>query len=276
MGHMNKKKFKMIGPENYRKIVMAMCRGNKIPDDLNPGQDGILVAKQTLQDVVSMTLAARKAYGASRMLVATKACEFIRMVTGDDDTEICVAGGYYCQDCETQPVHDFKWWLCENTGKLGGWFCATNGCAYDKGRMAGLIAFADKQNPEKSFVVKTRMPSGKTANLLYAMKLVNMMRLGEFPFSEGEIHDRRHGGIGEAIKSFIAEDDVKYYRNIEMLRRNVKGGTIKYPDVDRYKPMPEFKVRQGKNDVTLKPRDKNRAFAYYDVGKVFNLSLIHI
>ena len=97
-----------------------------------------------------------------------------------------------------------------------------------------------------------------------------MMRLGEFPFSEGEIHDRRHGGIGEAIKSFIAEDDVKYYRNIEMLRRNVKGGTIRYPDVDRYKPMPEFKVCQGKNDVTLKPCDKNRAFAYYDVGKVFN------
>ena len=181
---------KMIGSGNYCKIVMAMCRGNQIPDDLNPGQDVILVAKQTLQDALSMTLAARRAYGASRLLVAGKACEFIRMVTGGDETEICIAGGYYCQDCQTQPVHDFKWWLCENTGELGGWFCAANGCAYDKGRMAGLISFVDKKDKEQSFVVKTRMPSGKTGNLFSAIKVVNMIRLGEFPFSDEDI--RRH------------------------------------------------------------------------------------
>ena len=33
--------------------------------------------------------------------------------------------------------------------------------------------------------------------------------------------------------------------------------------------MPEFKVCQEENDVTLKLRDQNRAFAYFDVSKVF-------
>ena len=226
------------------------------------------MAKQTLQDVVSMTLAARKAYGASTMLVATKACEFIRMVTGGDDTEICIAGGYYCQDCETQPVHDFKWWSCENTGELDGMFCAANGCAYDKGRMAGLIAFADKQNPEKSFVVKTRMPSGKTANLLSAIKLVNMIRLGEFPFSDEET--RRHGGIGEAIKSFIAEDNERYYRNFDMLRGVAKSGTITYPAVDR-DCYPEFRVSEEENSAFLRSCDSgDRGFIYFDVGELFD------
>ena len=101
----------MIGAGNYRKIVVALGKGNRIPHRLNPGQDGILVAKQTLQDVVSMTLAARKAYGASRMLVATKACEFLRMIVGGDNSEICLGGGYYCQACETQPKFDYHWWL---------------------------------------------------------------------------------------------------------------------------------------------------------------------
>ena len=179
------------------------------------------MAKQTWQDVVSMTLAARRAYGASRLLAAGKACEFIRMVTGGDETEICIAGGYYCQDCETQPVHDFKWWLCEN----GGWFCAANGCAYDKGRMAGLISFVDKKDKEESFVVKTRMPSGKTANMLSAIKLVNMIRTGEFPLRDDEI--QRYGGLGKAIKQWIAQDNERYYRAFDMLRKVEAPGKIK-------------------------------------------------
>ena len=201
MEHLNNKKIiKKIGARNFRLLVMCMMREKPLPADVpEPGQDGRLIAATTLKNVMGMIMAARIAYGASRLLVATKACEFIRMVTGGDETEICIAGGYYCQDCQTQPVHDFKWWLCENTGELGGWFCAANGCAYDKGCMAGLMSFVDKKDKEKSFVVKTRMPSGKTGNLFSAIKVVNMIRLGEFPFSDEDI--RRHKKTGKIIKS---------------------------------------------------------------------------
>ena len=65
-----------------------MIKSKPFPDDVpDPGQDGLLLANQTMQNVLTMMLAARKAYGASRLLVASKACEFLRMILGGDDTD---------------------------------------------------------------------------------------------------------------------------------------------------------------------------------------------
>ena len=146
----------------------------------------------------------------------TPPCQNKGGFVGDEGAEVCAGGGYYCQTCWSQPKYDFQWTVARKCGQLSGWFCAANGCPYDKKRMAGLITFKDKTNPTGSFVMNTRMPSGTTANLLGAIKVVNAIRLGECKVTDDEA--RKHGGLGEALKSMIGADNDRYYRCFDQLR----------------------------------------------------------
>ena len=181
---------------------------------------------------------------------------------------MCAGGGYYCQTCWSQPKYDFQWTVARKCGQLSGWFCAANGCPYDKKRMAGLITFNDKTNPKGSFVMNARMPSGKTANVLSAIKVVNTIRLGECAMTDEDV--RRHGGLGEALKKTIGADNDRYYRYFDQLRRVAKEGEIKPPNLAGH-DCPHFEICDGPNDVTLTTKDfDGRGFVVYDVGKLFN------
>ena len=95
-----------------------------------PLNDVKLCAKQTIIDVVQLTLSARKALGEARLATVTKCTEFMRMIFGDDSTEVAAGGGYYCQECMTQPKYDYHWWKAKKCGSLSGWFCAKCGHSY--------------------------------------------------------------------------------------------------------------------------------------------------
>jgi hypothetical protein len=185
-----------MGDKAYRKLVMDMMRRRMGP---NPDADVSLLAAQTLEDVISITLSARKALGEARLTTATKATEFMRVIIGSDASVIAAGGGYYCQNCWTQPKFDFHWTLAAKCGNsLSGWFCGAHGCPYDAKRMAGLITFADKADPKNSFVMNTRMPTGIAANLLSAIKLINCIRMGECKVSDEDA--RKAGGDRESLE----------------------------------------------------------------------------
>ena len=103
-------------------------------------------------------------------------------------------------------------------------YSVAGGCPYDKQRMAGLLTFSDKTNPKGSFVMNTRMPTGKTANLLSAMKLINAIRLGECKVTEEDV--RRAGDLGKALKSIVGLDNDRYYRLFTKLRSVAREAVI--------------------------------------------------
>ena len=211
-------------------------------------------------------MAALKAWGKAKLATVTKACDFVRMVVGNEDSEVAVGGGYYCQDCYTQPKNDFNWTVGKKCGVLSGWFCPHKGCPYDKKRMAGLVTFADKKQPENSFVMNTRMPHGTTANLLAVMKLVNLIRNGECAFTAEDIS--KAGGLGKALKKIIGADNEQYYRSFGLLRAVAVEGYMHAPNLGEHH-CPEFEICQGENDITLRTQDFGRPFIMYNVAQLF-------
>ena len=135
-----------MGDAGYRKLVMQI---RKDPACLDSTSDLALLAAQTLQDVVSLTQKARTALGKGRFTTITKCAEFMRVILGDDHTQIAAGGGYYCQVCLMQPKYDYHWFKAQGCGQLSGWLCASCGEVYDMKRMAGLITFVDKSNPDE-------------------------------------------------------------------------------------------------------------------------------
>ena len=152
-------------------------------------------------------------------------------------------------------------------GSLSGWFCANKGCPYDTARMAGLLTFADKNDPAGSFVMNTRMPDGTTANMLAAIKLVNMIRLGECAFISKDI--RRAGGLGLALKSMIGNDNERYSPLFGKLLGVARPGYLQRPKLDEHQ-YPDFEICEGSNDVTLRTEDYGRGYVMYDVAKLFD------
>ena len=73
-----KRTFKKIGDEGYRKLVMDMIR-QKVTD---PTLDATLYAAQTMRDVVSIMVSARKAFGRARLATVMKSAEFMRVIFG--------------------------------------------------------------------------------------------------------------------------------------------------------------------------------------------------
>ena len=86
----------------------------------------------------------------------TKGAEIMRVLFGEDQTEEAASVGYYCQACLTQPKYECHW-----TKAQGQLFCANCGEAYDVSRMARLFTLVDKSNPDGSFVMNTKMLTGK-------------------------------------------------------------------------------------------------------------------
>ena len=166
--------------------------------------DVYLLARQTMEDVVNMSQKVKEAIGAKRLQTAAQVAEFLRVIVGSDVSRVSAGGGYYCQTCWSQPKYDTHWTVSTGHGKLSGWWCAMEGCAYCTQRMAGLITWAEKDDPSASFVMNTRMAQGKVANMISAMKIVNMVRNMEFKLSDEDV--RRMGGIGRAIKALITKD----------------------------------------------------------------------
>ena len=191
----------------------------------------------------------------------------MRVILGNDDSQVAVGGGYYCQTCGAQPKLDYHWTVGSKCGSLRGWFCANEGCPYDTTRMAGLITFADKKDPAGSFAMNTRMPQGSTANMLAAMKLVNLIRNGECELTIEDI--RKAGGLGQALKRIIGKDNERYSRLFGMLRGVTRGGYLHASNLgDHY--CPDFKICEGDNDVTLRTEDYGRPYVKYDVAKLFD------
>ena len=134
--------------------------------------------------------------------------------------------------------------------------------------MAGLITFNDKTNPDGSFVMNTRMPSGTTANLLSAIKVISYIRLGECAVTDDDA--RRFGSLGEALKRAIGADNDRYYRCFDQLREVATDAYMTMPDLNGH-DCPHFEICESPNDVTLKRQDLDgRGFVVYDVGKLFN------
>ena len=261
-----KKLMEKIGDGGYRKLVMDLMRQGKTSD---PGSDLVLQTAQTLKDVVNLTFAARKAFGEARLATATKAAEFMRVIFGSETTEVAAGGGYYCQKCMIQPKYDYHWTKAKGVGKLSGWFCGAQGCPYDTSRMAGLITFTDKTNPEKSFVMNTRMAKGTIANMLSTIKVVNAIRMGECRLTPADVE--RASGIGCALKNMIGCDNDRYYRLFDKLRAVEKPAKLTYPDI-AHLHLPDFKICETVNDVTLTSSDFDRGCIVYDVAKLFDMT----
>ena len=83
-----------LGDANDRKLVRDILR-HKAP---NPGSDASLIAALTLGDVSSINLSAPKALGEARLATATESTEFMRVVFGDEITQVAAGGGFYCQE----------------------------------------------------------------------------------------------------------------------------------------------------------------------------------
>ena len=95
----------------------------------------------------------------------------------------------------------------------------------------GLVT--DKTDPKKSFVMNTRMPAGTTANVLSAIKVVDVILTGECKLTADDV--RRAGGIGRALKNMIGCDNGRYYRLFDMLRRVQSEAILTHPDIDKSK-----------------------------------------
>lgn len=197
-------------------------------------------------------MSARKAFGKARLTTATKCTDFMRVILGHENSQVAVGGGFYCQDCFTQPRNEYRWTVASKCGSLSGWFCSNKGCPYDTKRMAGLVTFADKEDAAKSFVMNTRMPQGTTANLLAAIKLVNLIRNGECELTTEDIS--RAGGVGQALKRLIGMDNDRYDRLFALLRGVAVGGSIQAPNLGEHH-CPEFEICEGENEVTLRAED---------------------
>ena len=134
--------------------------------------------------------------------------------------------------------------------------------------MPGLLTYVDTTDPEKSFVLNTRMPSGKTANMLAAIKFVNAIRMGEAKFTTEDI--RRAEGIGVMIRDMISSDNERYCRVFHMMRAVLDDGRLTHPNISEYN-LPQFKLCEGENDVTLTKADYGRGFEVYRVGALFGM-----
>ena len=212
-----------------------------------------------------MVQACKKAFGSARLATATKTTQFLRVIFGDDKSDIAAGGGYYCQECGTQPKLDFHWTLGTKCGALSGWFCP-QGCAYATQRMAGVLTFASKDDPSGSFVMNSRMPDGGTANFLGLLKLVNLIRQGEFGLSAEDL--RKAGGLGPAIKNLIGKDNEQYLRLFPMLLDVRRAAKLMPPRIDMNQ-YPDFEICESPNDVTLRTEDWGRGYIYYDIAQLF-------
>ena len=181
-----------------------MMKQGELHESGNVNADVQILARQTLTDVVNMTQKVKQAIGTKRLQTAAQVAEFLRVIVGSDVSRVAAGGGYYCQTCWTQPKHDMHWTVSTGHGKLSGWWCGPKGHAYCKRRMAGVITFTDKEEPSESFVLNTKMAEGKVANMISAMKVVNMIRNGEFQLSDEDV--RKMGGLGPAIKVLLTKD----------------------------------------------------------------------
>jgi hypothetical protein len=235
----------------------------------DPCKDLKLLAASTLEDVVRLSRAARQALGKARLATVTKSAEFMRVIFGDETTEVAAGGGYYCQTCGTQPKYDYQWTKAKCCGRLSGWFCAYCGHAYDLSRMSGLITFAVKSDPNASFVINTKMPGGTVANILSAIKVVNLIRMGEFPVTKEDVE--RADGLGNAIKTMIASDNDRYCRLFDQLREVQKEAILRKPNIEGLN-LPAFQICESTNDVTLTSSDFGRGCVVYDVGKLFDIT----
>ena len=233
----------------------------------DPTSDLSLLASHTLQEAVDLTNSARKALGKARLTTLTNGAEFMRVILGDDHTEVAAGGGYYCPACFTQPKFDYHWTKAIGCAALSGWFCASCGETYDTERMAGLITFVDKSNPDGSFVLNTRMPSGSVSNMLSAIMLTNATRQGEIFGAKEDA--TKAGRIGAAIKTMITSDDERYFLLMVTLRAVQVAGKLTEPVVDHGR-FPRFQICEGLNDVILTSKGFGRGCVVYDVGKLFD------
>ena len=143
-----------------------------------------------------------------------------------------------CENCGTQVKLDYHWTKATGAGKCSDWFCGACGAPYDKSRMAGQLVFADKRDPAASFVVKARMPSGTTQNVLSAIRLANLVRIGECRVTDEDV--KRHGTLGKAFRAVIEFDNEMYYHSFDILRKNMATSTLVEPDISNY-TLPDLK-----------------------------------
>ena len=73
-----KRMLKKMGDKSYRKLVMDMIR-QEVTD---PTLDATLYAAQTMRDVVSIMVSARKAFGRAQLATVMKSAEFMRVILG--------------------------------------------------------------------------------------------------------------------------------------------------------------------------------------------------
>ena len=112
----------------------------------------------------------------------------------------------------------------------------------------------------------SRMPDGTTGNFLGLLKLVNLIRQGEFGLSAEDL--RKAGGLGPAIKNLIGKDNERYLRLFPMLRDVARSAKLMAPNLAHHQ-YPEFEVSEGPDDVTLRTRDFGRGYILYDIAKLF-------
>lgn len=235
----------------------------------DPTTEAGISARHTITDVLRMVGMARKAIGKARLDTVSKSYELLRIISGDDASAVAIGGGYYCQECKTQPKNDFHWTKVRNCGNLSGWFCANKGCAYDHKRRAGLSTFVDKKDPAASFVLNTKMPTGEAASMLSAVKIVNLIRTGEFP--ESIVDVAKAGSPGIAIKAIIQDEGDRYYRLFSKLRYVERKTTISRPNAASAELCPEMVICENEDDVTLGEKDFGGCHcSVYDVGTLFS------
>ena len=87
-GH-GKELLQRMGNAAYKRMVLDCMNG----ENPNPNNDAALSVTQTMDNVIKLTMSARKAFGKARLATATKAADFMRVICGDESTRVAAGGG---------------------------------------------------------------------------------------------------------------------------------------------------------------------------------------
>ena len=256
-----KKIVRAIGPSGFTKMCTALASGSQTldMDKLPPG------SLPTMQQAIAAPLNIRRQIGEAKLAVISRTTEFCRCIYGDVRTPVAVYIGFVCQECLTMPEVDYDYFVVTGCGQKSGWYC-WKGHRYCKQTMLGVLIIRSREERDGGTVFRVQMPSGKVANFLAWAKIMNNIRMGNFPFLDSEISTARD--MAHRLRSFVAVDNKVFGQELTKMGVSRLPGHVHALNLDP-EMYPAKRVADSPGDITMKESYAGRGIMYYDIGKLF-------
>ena len=193
--------------------------------------------------------------------------EFARCVYGTPGTACQVIIAYLCQECGHLPYHDYDYFVVKKAGKLSGWFCAYCRGQYDRSKMQGLLSVIDRTATKNSVVVRICMPSGRMANVVSLMKMINCMRTGNFTITEEAMTSLQH--LATNLRTIIARDNRMAAAGLKQIGATETAAAAKSPEY-LMGGCGEWCFAEEPCDLTLRERDTGTLKRFLNVKDIMN------